>query len=83
MPGLKTRQCFWEAVGRQRGSEGRAARKREKTGKERAEHFAGAAVGRVHAPDKLMFKCTRGGCYNPFDSSGVGAQFWFRKAATE
>lgn len=65
MPGLKTRQRFWEATGRQAGSKVRAGRRRESFfkkgkkeggGKKRAKHFAGAAVGRVHAPDKLMFK---------------------------
>lgn len=79
------------ASGRLRGgSRGRAGKGRgkafekgeKKRGKARAEHFAGAAVGRVHAPDKLMFKGSRE-VLDPFDSGPVGAQFWAGKAAME
>lgn len=81
MPGLKTRQRFWEAAGRQTGNGGmrRHCKKGEK-GKERAECFAGAAAGRVHAPDKLMVKRSREGITIPLipamlqHSSALGEQ---------
>lgn len=83
MPGLKTRQRFWEAAGRQTGSGGtRKHCKKGEKGKEGAERFAGAAAGRVHAPDKLMVKQSRQGIMSPLipamlqRSSAPRKQLW-------
>lgn len=81
MPGLKTRQRFWEAAGRQTGSGGtRKHCKKGEKGKEGAERFAGAAAGRVRAPDKLMVTRSREGITSPLiaatlqRSSALGKQ---------